>query len=198
MGNTQPIHAGSDGKGGGAFSCIGSGSEKKNVKKGMRPRLAFEKIDKNANANSSSGGGLCAAPRDTCVGIVGKNDEQVEKRATLTQEQWALKKEELKRRMRSNLRDGRTKKADSFTPNKSVNNNVYFDEPCQCKGICVCRYKKAAMLTNDAKSAQSSFDERIKKLKNQIAKEKYREKMENARRAGAGTRSSTGKSYVDV
>ena len=94
MGNTQPNHAGSDGKGGGAFSCIGSGSEKKNVKKGMRPRLAFEKIDKNANANSSSGGGLCAAPRDTCVGIVGKNDEQVEKRATLTQEQWALKKED--------------------------------------------------------------------------------------------------------
>ena len=84
------------------------------------------------------------------------------------QEEWALKKEELKRRMRSNLSFGQTRDQNSFTPSK--NDNVYFDEPCQCKGICVCRYKKAAMMTSDAKAAQSNFEERIKNLKKQIAK----------------------------
>ena len=53
------------------------------------------------------------------------------------------------------------------------------------------------MMTSDAKAAQSNFEERIKKLKKQIAKEKYREKMDHARRAGASTRGSV-RNYVDI
>ena len=192
MGNTQQNHAGTDDSGGGAFACIGSGSEKKAIKKGMRPKLAFERIDKNAK--NTNGGGLCAAPRESCVGVAGNKSEKAQKAAKLSQEEWALKKEELKRRMRSNLSLGQTRDQNSFTPSK--NDNVYFDEPCQCKGICVCRYKKAAMMTSDAKAAQSNFEERIKNLKKQIAKEKYREKMEHARRAGVSTKGT--RNYIDI
>ena len=193
MGNTQQNHVGNVDGGGGAFSCIGSSGEKKAVNKGMRPELAFERIDKNAKG--TNGGGLCAAPRETCVGMTGNKSEKAEKAARLSQEEWTLKKEELKRRMRSNLSLGQPRDQNSFTPSK-IDNNIYFDEPCQCKGICVCRYKRAAMMTSDAKAAQSNFEERIKKLKKQIAKEKYREKMDHARRAAASTKGS--RNYVDI
>ena len=61
----------------------------------------------------------------------------------------------------------------------SVASNT-FDGPCTCRGLCVCHYKKAAQISDSAKSASDAFDARLKKIKDQIKKEKQRERHRRA------------------
>ena len=145
---------------------------------GQKPKLNFQRHardnnkDKN-NDDKSGGGGLCAAPRVACLdsgdgsrngGFYSKNKAQMT--------EWEKRKDMLKQRIRNKLNNAKN-------PSNSVASNT-FDGPCTCRGLCVCHYKKAAQISDSAKSASDAFDARLKKIKDQIKKEKQRERHRRA------------------
>lgn len=190
MGNTQGSEhgAGSSQNQGPSFSCLGN-VEKKPVNKGQAPKLRFQRLSENGKQAIASGGML------SC--LEGSNpDEKDQARKQISEESWNLKKEELKRRMRIN----RSNRLNSPSA-KSDATVGYFDEPCTCTGICVCHYKKAAARTVDARRAEEDFDARIKKIQDEIKKEKRRTRMERqkARSQGAAMGSEQNARYtIDI
>jgi|EP00505_MAST-04D_sp_SCG-Rhode-Island_P002650 hypothetical protein len=191
MGNTQGSEYGTgNSQNQGSFSCLGN-AEKKPVNKGQAPKLRFQRLSETGKQAIASGGML------SCLGSEGSNPgEKDQARKQISEDAWNLKKEELKRRMRIN------KNSQLNSPNAKSDATVgYFDEPCTCKGICVCHYKKAAARTVDARRAEEDFDARIKKIQDEIKKEKRRTRMDRqkARSQGAAARSERNAHYtIDI
>ena len=192
MGNTQGSEhgVGNSQSQGPSFSCLGN-VEKKPVNKGQAPKLRFQRLSETGKQAIASGGML------SCLGSEGSSSgEKDQGRRQTSEETWNLKKEELKRRMRIN----RSNRLNSPSANSDATVG-YFDEPCTCTGICICHYKKAAARTVDARRAEEDFDARIKKIQDEIKKEKRRTRMERqkARSQGAAISSQQNARYtIDI
>ena len=159
MGNTQNSLDGGEGD-------IGWCAAKREVKEhGQKPKLNFQRKQRNRkeDKNIEASGGLCAAPRVACLDGNGESDGGLPRRNRGQMTEWEKRKDMLKQRIRNKLNN-------AYKPE----NGKEFDGPCECRGLCVCHYKKAAKISDSAQSASDAFDARLKKIKDQIRKEKER------------------------
>ena len=159
MGNTQNSIDGSE-------EDAGWCAAKREVKEhGQKPKLNFERRQpyRKGEKKIEDNGGLCAAPRVACLDGNGESENNNPRRNRGQMTEWEKRKDMLKQRIRNKLNN-------AYKPE----NDKEFDAPCECRGLCVCHYKKAAKISDSAQNASDAFDARLKKIKDQIRKEKER------------------------